>query len=122
MCRALERVDCLWLEEGKELQIRDDLVICCVEPELEHLVRRRSVAVQPYRAALRLTELAAIQFRDQRERHAVGTLPSHSPDELDPGCDVAPLIAPAELQRALVPVEEGHEVIGLQHLVAELGI
>src|SRR5262249_9076785 len=43
-------------------------------------------------------------------------------DELNPGRDVAPLVAATELHRAVVLIGEGHEVVRLQDLIAELRV
>ena len=46
----------------------------------------------------------------------------HPSNQLDAGGDVAPLVGAAQLDRAVVQQHQGHEVVGLEHLVAELGV
>jgi hypothetical protein len=47
--------------------------------------------------------------------------PATAPDQLDARGDVPPLVASAELDAAAPILEEAQEVVGLEHLVAELG-
>jgi hypothetical protein len=46
----------------------------------------------------------------------------HAPDQLDPGRDVPPLVAPAELQRDTVASPELEEIVRLQQHVREFGV
>ena len=81
-----------------------------------------SCGVEPERSALRLAELGPVGLRQQRRRERVHRRLLDPVDEVEPGRQVAPLVAAAELQGAAVAAEQLEEVQALQELVAELGV
>ena len=82
--------------------------------------RTYSVADEPDRPLLGLSELLAAGVRDERHRQPVGLLAEHSSDEVDPGDDVPPLVLAAHLKDYAVVPHEHVEVIGLENHVVEL--
>ena len=61
-------------------------------------------------------------MRHQRVGERVGGPLQRPPHQIDAADDVAPLVAAAELQRAVVPPGKLQIVVGLQQHVAELGV
>jgi len=104
-------------------QIRRDHAIVGLNPELTELIRRRPLGGQPHRLARRrLAELVSIGAQHEWMGEGVGCIAEPAPNELDPGNDVAPLVAASGLQLHVVGLVEVAEVVGLQQHVAELGV
>ena len=121
--RDLEGLDLRARPAGQDLQVRRDVTVVAVEPELEERVGRGHRRVEPERAALGLAELRAVGLGEQRGREGMDRgLGSSAVDEVQAGRQVAPLVAAAELERAAVPPVQLEEVQALQQLVAELGV
>ena len=118
---VLQRLDLVARQKGEEPQVGTDVGVVDVDPELVEAVRRRQRGIEPHGARLRLAELRAVGFDDQRNHRTVGALPGHPADQVDPGGDVPPLVAPAQLHGAPLPAVQLQEVVGLEQRVAELG-
>ena len=110
------------VEEGEEPQQLADLLVRRVDEELVHGVRARPRRVEPDRSALGLAVLRPVGLDDERRGEAPYLVTADLADELDAHGDVAPLVAPAELEIAAVVEVQPQEVIGLQQHVTELGV
>ena len=112
--------------DGLTVQHREDLdkalriLVAHVQPELEELIRRRPVRIQPHVALLGLAELGAVRLADQRASQREGLAAVHAADQLRARGDVAPLVGTAELQHAALVLPQPVEIIALHQLVAEL--
>src|SRR5438093_177434 len=118
----LELGDLRQWQEREVTQEAHDVGVGRVQPELVHLVRGRLPRIEPHRARLRLAELRAVALGHERQREAVCGPAVDAANQLDAGGDVAPLVTAAELDRAVVQQHQRHEVVGLQHLIAEFGV
>ena len=118
----VERLDLLARQQREVAEVASDVRVVGREPELIERVRRRARRVEPDGARFRLAELRARRRRDERHRQRVRLGAIHAADQLDPRRDVAPLIAPAELQRHAVAPAELEEVVRLEQHVRELGV
>ena len=78
--------------------------------------------IEPDGAGFGLAELGAVGVGDEREGEAKDGAPELLAGEVDAGGDVAPLIAAADLQLAVVVAAEDVEIEGLEQHVAELGV
>ena len=115
--------DRLVIEEGEVAQHRRGRDVVRVQQELVQGEGRRHRGVQPHVlvAALGLPELLTVGAQQQRRRHAVGAMPGGLAHQFGADRDVAPLVRPAQLQRAVVIEVQAQEVVGLQQHVGELG-
>src|SRR4029453_10404860 len=84
------------------LEVLNDLFVLSVQEELVKGVRRGHRRVEPDCPGFGLAELTAIRLGDQRCSHGMYPSSLDTPDELNPGSDIPPLIAATELQRAAV--------------------
>jgi len=111
------------IEEGEESQHRRRRDVIGVQEELVHRERRRHRGVQPHVlvSALGLAKLLSVRAQEQRRRHSVGVVTGGLTYEFGADRDVAPLVGPAELQRAVVIEVQSQEIVGLQQHVRELG-
>ena len=109
-------------QEREDAQQLADLDVLDVEPELVEGVRRHHRRVEPQGAALGLAVLRAVGLGHQRRRERVRVLAGDPADQVDAAGEVAPLVAPAELQPDAVGAEELEVVHRLQQHVAELGV
>ena len=118
----LERLDLLMRAEGEHPQQRRCDGVLAVEPELEEGVRGGQPVIEPHRAGLRLAELGAIGLGHQRSRERVDARSCDTADQINASDDVAPLVRATCLEGAATLLVELKEVIGLEQLVAELGV
>ena len=118
-----EGVDGRLVERGEYLDVAFCVLVGHVEPELVEGVGRGAVAVEPDVAFLRLAELLAVGLSDERAGEGKGFVVATelATDELCAGGDVAPLVAAAHLQFAVLGLVEVEEVVALQQLIGELG-
>jgi len=118
LCVALFRRDCRLLRELADLhlvenvkyfQILDDVRCLGVEPELiEPNGEVRSGSSHTVPASV-FPELRTRRGLEQRPHEAVGFPGANPADQIDAAVNVAPLIAAAHLQRAVVPIEQLEE-------------
>src|SRR5439155_7426479 len=78
--------------------------------------------VEPDGAGFRLAELGAVGIRDERQCESVNLFAEFLAAQVDSGGDVAPLIAAADLQFAIVFLAEHVKVQCLEQHVTELGV
>src|SRR5690606_21029346 len=93
-------------QEGVDPEQALHVPVVGVEPELEELVGAGPRRVEPDVARFTLAELAAGGSGEGRRDQAVDLALLPPPDELDSGRDVAPRIAPADLQLAILVPEQ----------------
>src|SRR5258708_7672457 len=98
----------------KELQISGRVAIIAVQPELIKAIWRSQFWIEPDRASFGLAKLHTGRGGHQRKYQAVRLCASQSANQIDPGDDVAPLIAATHLQSAAVPVVQDKIIVGLQ--------
>ena len=115
-----QRVYRLFFQTCEDTDITFGIIIAHVQPELVEAIWTRVLAVQPYVAALGLTELTAVRFGNQWACQCERLAATHLLDELGASRDVAPLIATAHLQLAVLMLVEIYVVVALQQLVGEL--
>ncbi len=119
----VELVDLVGVEERQQLQTPHDVGVRQIEEVLVPGVRRRHLRIEPHVAAAgRLAQLAPLRVGDQRCRQSVHLCAVYSPNEVDPGHDVAPLVGAAHLKSNAVTLEELPVVGRLKQHVAELGV
>ena len=102
---VLQRSQAADLVHGQEGEVGQEpfhVGVVGVDPELEVIVGRSPVGVQPDRSGGGLTHLGPGGGGYQGEGQAVELLPAQAAVEVDPGGDVAPLIVAAHLQPAAV--------------------
>ena len=117
-----ERVDGFLVEVGEYLDVFLSLCVAHVEPELVESIRSGASRVEPDVAALGLAELLAVSLSDKRTGQCIGVSLAQCPaDKLRACGDVAPLVASAHLQMAVLVLVEPEEIIALEKLVAEFG-
>ena len=85
-------------QKGEQLQKLHHVAVVCVDPVLVELVGRCFLCVQPNRARFGLAEFGPICLLQQGECQAVRLLVQPPAKQLDPGGDIAPLIAAADLE------------------------
>mgnify|MGYP003181637232 CR=1 FL=1 len=117
-----ERIDCLLIEVGEDLDIAFGIFVADVEPELIESVWCGAVSVKPDVAALGLSELLAVGFGDERagEAESLGIVAEGAADELCTGCHVAPLVVTAKLQAHTIVLVLIEEVVALEQLIGKL--
>src|SRR5271165_4847483 len=96
---------CLYFLPAKKrevLQVANHVSIVDSDPELVEFVDTGSGGIQPDCARDRFAELRAVGVGDEWQGQAVDAAAQFSAGEVDPGGDVAPLIAAADLQPAIV--------------------
>ena len=113
-------LDFFFREKGENLDISLGILVRDIEPELLELVWRCPFRVGPDVAVLGLAELSAVSLPDERTGQCVCvSLAEHPADKLRTRGDVAPLVASAHFQTAILVLVEPQEVISLEKLVAE---
>ncbi len=117
---AFEPPDLVEGDEGEDPEEAADVPVVAVDPILVEIIRAELGGVQPDRALGRLAHLGAGGGGQEREGQGLGHPALDAADEIDPGQDVAPLIVPAHLQRAMMLAIERQVVVGLEELVVEL--
>src|SRR5580693_7295766 len=98
----LQRLDFLARKKREIFQVLDDIAVIGVDPELVKAIHTGPLRIKPDRASHRFPELRAIRIGDERQREAIGRLAQLLADEIDAGRDVAPLVAPANLQLTMM--------------------
>src|SRR5438876_444277 len=97
---GLEGLHLIPREERELAQEAARVAVVGANPELEELVGAGLGRVEPQRAPLGLAELGAVGLGDEGPRQAVGDHALVAADEVDAFCDVAVLVAAAQLQAA----------------------
>src|SRR5260221_12076761 len=87
--------------EGEDPEQALDVAVVAVEPVLVEAVRAGLRGIEPDVLTLALAELTAVGGGEERTDQPVGRRALPAGDELDPGGDVAPLVAAPHLQLAL---------------------
>ena len=105
----------------EQFQVSLDVAIVRIDPGLIELVRRRELGVEIDRSLFRLAELFPRGHRHQRCDEPVCLRVLDAPDQIHARRDVPPLVAAADLERALALAKQVQEVVGLEQHVAELG-
>src|SRR5207237_6663392 len=108
--------------QRKDLQIAFHVPVVRVDPELVEPVRRRECRVEPDRSGFALAELGSRSSRDERSDEPVRVAAVDAPDQVDARGNVAPLIAPAHLDAAMLGAEQMVEIVRLQKKVAGFGV
>src|SRR5215831_8707464 len=88
------------IDERKCAKISRTVCVGRVQPELIERERRRSLRVEPDRAAFSLTELRSVCFGDQWDGQGKRLFALRSPNQIHTGRDVPPLVASPYLNRA----------------------
>jgi len=122
LCCRDERVDFVLALEAEGAQQDRDVAVVGIEPELEERIRAGELGIQPDRARFGLTELGAVRLGDQRCGERMDVRGIDSTHQVNARGDVAPLIRSPGLQDTPVLAEQLQVVVGLQQLVAELGV
>ena len=86
------------------------------------LVNAGARGIEPHGAGFGLAELSAVGVGDERESEAVNGFGKFTAREVDSGGDVAPLIAAADLQVAVVRLFEVKEIERLQKHIRKFGV
>lgn len=95
-------------EEGEHLEIVDCELIRNVDDVLVDIVGLRLAWVQPERVAFALAELLAGCSQNEVRSESEHFLPVLPTNQLDPACNVPPLVAPTHLDLAVL--QEGRHV------------
>ena len=82
----------------------------------------RAVGIEVDGVSLALSELLAVAVAHQRERQAERLPASQTADQVHARRDIPPLVRAANLDTAAFGVPKMEEVVGLDQLVAELGV
>ena len=118
-----ESIDFLLVESGENLDVTLSIVVAHIEPELIERVRTGAVAVEPDIAFFGFSEFLAVGFSDKRasECKSIVLCAKLAADKFGSGGDVAPLVATAHLQLAVLGLVEVEEVVALEKLIGKLG-
>ena len=120
--RRVERTHLVERHVGEPQEAAAGVIVVEIDPILIEAVGACAAGIEPDRTGGGLPHLRAVGLRQQRAGDAV-KLPTPQPTrELDPGGDVAPLVAAAELHAAVEGVGEVDEVPRLKEHVAEFGV
>ena len=120
---AADRGDCADLVHRQQREEREKarhVAVVGIDPELVVVVGAGARGIEPDGPGGGLAHLRARGGRDQREGDAEGRRAAHAADQVDPGDDVPPLVAPAHLEAAALVRAEVVKVVGLQEHVVEL--
>ena len=109
------------VEEGEYLEVFLGVGIVDVKPELIEFVGAGVACVEPYVAALGLSEFASVGLGDEGTGEGEYFAAELAADELGACGDVAPLVRAAELQLAVFSLIEVQEVVSLEQLICEFG-
>src|SRR5882724_13720287 len=111
MCCARARIFSMFLfqspnfalaQKRKILQIRDHLAIVGVNPELVKLINAGPAGIEPHCARFGLAKLRSIRLGNEKQSQAMNCSAQLFSSEIDSSRDISPLIAPADLQLAIV--------------------
>ena len=117
-----ERRDLVLRQEGEVTQEPRHIGVGLVDPELVKLVGGRPLRVKPHVAGFGLAELRAVGLGDQRQRDAEGLALAQAAGKVHARDDVAPLVAPANLEAATETVMQVQKIVRLKQAVGELGV
>ena len=112
------------VEERENLNVLLGILIRRIEPKLVKFIHRGFVGVEPNVPAFGFTEFRPVGFGNQRggQRECFRLdIRVHAAHEFGSGGDVAPLVATAHLQHAIVMFVQVVEIVALDELVGELG-
>ena len=94
--------DAFLRQKREVLEVTRHIAVVGANPELVKLVDARASRIEPHCARLGLAEFGAVGIGDERQGEAVHGGVELASTQLDTGGDVAPLIAAANLQFAIV--------------------
>jgi hypothetical protein len=109
-------------QEGKIFEHADDIAIVGANPKLVKAINTGAARVQPDRSGHGFAELAAIGIRDQRQSKPEDMRAQFLAAEVHARSDIAPLIAAADLEFAIVVLAQAIKIERLQQHVAEFGV
>ena len=115
-------VDLFFVQVGEETETFSYAVIIEVDPVLVELVRASFFRVEPNCAGLGLAHFCTVAFGQKWKGGPEKLDRIQSATQVDPGGDVAPLVAAADLEFATFVLVQIGEVVCLQQHVTELGI
>src|SRR5215470_13479985 len=110
----LQRQERIILQEALHIPVID------VDPELEKLVRRRQLSIQPDGSSRGFAHFLPARRGEEWKGHDKGIAIGYSTNEFDPGNHVTPLIVSPDLEHTAIALEKHQKVIGLQQLVVKL--
>src|ERR1035441_9931234 len=108
-------------QEREKLQVTNDITVVRIDPILVEAIDTGATGIEPDSAGDGLSELGAVGIHDERQGQAIDGASELPAGEVDAGGNIAPLIAAANLELAVVVAAEHVEVEGLEQHVAELG-
>ena len=114
--------DAFLRQKREVLEVTHHIAVVGANPELVKLVDARASWIEPHCARLGLAEFRAVGIGDERQGEAVHGGVELASTQLDTGGDVAPLIAAADLQLAIVRFLQMIKIEGLQEHVGKLGV
>ena len=114
--------DAFLRQKREVLEVTHHIAVVGANPELVKLVDARASRIEPHCARLSLAEFRAVGIGDERQGEAVHGGVELASTQLDTGGDVAPLIAAADLQLAIVRFLKMIKIEGLQEHVGKLGV
>ena len=97
---AGDGTDLVHRQQREESQKTRHVAVVGIDPKLVVVVGAGARGVEPDRAGCSFAHFRARGGRDQREGDAEGRRAAHAADQVDPGDDVPPLVAPAHLEAA----------------------
>ncbi len=106
-------------QKGKQGQEPGHVAVIRVDPVLVIVIGRGALGIQPDSPLGGLAHLGAAGSGNQREGNPESRALVDPPDQVDAGHNVAPLIAAAHLQAAVVVFIEFQKVVRLQQHVIE---
>src|SRR5262249_27021608 len=109
-------------QEREVFQVTDHITVIRLNPELIELVNAGAFGIEPDGARLGLAKFGAVGLGDERQREAKNGATEFLARQIYACRDVAPLIAAANLQLAIVVAAEHKKIKRLKQHVAELGV
>src|SRR6267378_7968951 len=97
-----QRGDFVLPEKSEVFQVRNHVPIIRLNPELVKAINAGSFWIEPDRPRLSLAEFCAIGLRDQWQGEPKDRPPQLFSAKVHPGSDIAPLVAAADLQLAIL--------------------
>ena len=117
-----QRLNIFAREKGEVFQVADNIAVVDANPELVKLVNAGLARIEPNGARFRLAEFGSVRVGDERERQAVDLFAQLLAAEINSRGDIAPLIAAADLEFAIVIAAKDVKIESLEEHVAELGV